>query len=79
MREIDAEAAARLINGAALSASLWIASATDPRAVSGKAVESFLALASGLLRHSKVRTAGDPEPRGPQLAFGGDRRSPDLR
>ena len=50
VRPVDAEAAARLINGAALSASLWIASADDPRAVSQKAVEGFLALASGLLK-----------------------------
>lgn len=49
-KPVDADAAARLVNGAALSASLWIASADDPQAVSAKAIESFLALASGLLK-----------------------------
>jgi AcrR family transcriptional regulator len=46
---VDAEAAARLLNGAALNASLWIAAAEDPRAVLPKAVEVFRALAGGLL------------------------------
>lgn len=49
-RRVDAEAAARLVNGAALSASLWIAAADDPRAVLPKAVEAFRHLAAGLLR-----------------------------
>ena len=47
---VDAEAAARLLNGAALNASLWIAAADDPRAVLPKAVEAFRHLAAGLLR-----------------------------
>lgn len=49
IRPVDAEATARLINGATLSAALWIASAEDPEAVSKKAVEAFLTLVSGLL------------------------------
>ncbi|MBP2560641.1 AcrR family transcriptional regulator [Neorhizobium galegae] len=49
IRPIDAEATARLVNGATLSAALWIASAEDPEAVSKKAVEAFLTLVSGLL------------------------------
>ncbi|WP_244628562.1 TetR/AcrR family transcriptional regulator [Tardiphaga robiniae] len=47
---VDAEAAARLINGAALNAALWIAAADDPHAVLTKAVEAFRQLAAGLLR-----------------------------
>lgn len=47
---VDAEAAARLLNGAALNASLWIAAADDPRAVFAKAVVVFHRLAEGLLR-----------------------------
>ncbi|KRR26646.1 TetR/AcrR family transcriptional regulator [Bradyrhizobium retamae] len=47
---MDAEAAARLINGAALNASLWIAAADDPHAVFAKAVEAFRYLAVGLLQ-----------------------------
>ena len=50
VRPLDAEAAARLLNGAALSASLWIAAADDPHAVLAKAVEAFRHLAVGLLR-----------------------------
>ena len=48
LRPVDPEAAARLINGAALNAALWIAAANDPHAVRGKAVDAFLLLASGL-------------------------------
>jgi AcrR family transcriptional regulator len=47
---VDAEAAARLLNGAALNAALWIAAADDPHAVFAKAVEAFRRLAAGLLR-----------------------------
>lgn len=50
VRPVDAEAAARLLNGAALNASLWIAAADDPHAVFAKAVEAFRYLASGLLQ-----------------------------
>ena len=49
VRPVDAEAAARLLNGAALNASLWIAAAEDPHAVLPKAVEAFQHLAAGLL------------------------------
>jgi len=50
VRPVDAEAAARLLNGAALSASLWIAADDDPHAVFAGAVEVFRHLAAGLLR-----------------------------
>ncbi|MGR4069623.1 TetR/AcrR family transcriptional regulator [Halomonas sp. LR3S48] len=50
VKPVDAEAAARLINGAALNAALWIAAADDPRAVLPKAVEAFRQLAAGLLQ-----------------------------
>lgn len=49
LRPVDAEAAALLLNGAALNASLWIAAAEDPRAVFSKVVEAFRCLADGLL------------------------------
>jgi AcrR family transcriptional regulator len=49
VKPVDAEAAARLLNGAALSASLWIAAADDPHAVFAKAVAAFQHLAVGLL------------------------------
>lgn len=50
LQPVDAEAAARLLNGAALSAALWIAAADDPPAVLGKALDAFRKLAAGLLR-----------------------------
>ena len=50
VRPVDAEAAARLLNGAALSAALWIAAADDPHAVLAKAVAAFRHLAVGLLQ-----------------------------
>lgn len=48
--QVDAEAAARLLNGAALSASSWIESADDPNVVFPKAMETFAVLAGGLLQ-----------------------------
>ena len=50
IRPVDAEAAARLLNGAALNAALWIAAADDPPAVLAKAVKAFRRLAEGLLK-----------------------------
>ncbi|AHE53329.1 hypothetical protein NX02_08025 [Sphingomonas sanxanigenens DSM 19645 = NX02] len=50
VQPVDAEAAARLLNGAALNAALWIAAAEDPAAVMVRAVDAFLRLAAGLLR-----------------------------
>ena len=47
---VDPEAAARLINGAALNAALWVAASEDPRAVLARAVDAFRRLASGLLK-----------------------------
>lgn len=50
VKDIDAEAAARLINGAALNASLWVAASANPQDVLPKALAAFFALATGLLR-----------------------------
>ncbi|MDQ2137550.1 TetR/AcrR family transcriptional regulator [Alcaligenaceae bacterium B3P038] len=50
MKPVDAEATAYLVNGAALNASLWIASAEDPGAAAVKAIASMRALLSGLRR-----------------------------
>lgn len=50
VKPVDAEAAARLINGAALNAALWIAAADEPRTVLPKAIDAFRQLASGLLK-----------------------------
>lgn len=47
---VDVEAAGRLLNGAALSAALWVAAADNPPDVLGKAIGAFQQLATGLLR-----------------------------
>jgi AcrR family transcriptional regulator len=52
LKPVDAEAAARLLNGAALNAALWIAASDDPTDVFPKAVEAFRCLATGLLAKS---------------------------
>ena len=49
LKPVDAEAAARLLSGAALNAALWIAASENPQNVLPKAVEAFQALATGLL------------------------------
>ncbi|WP_110707231.1 TetR/AcrR family transcriptional regulator [Salinicola lusitanus] len=48
VKPVDVEAAARLINGAALNAALWVA-ASDDADVLDRATDAFRQLASGLL------------------------------
>lgn len=50
LRPVDAEAAARLVNGAALNAALWVAAADEPHAVLERALNAFRLLSSGLLK-----------------------------
>lgn len=49
LKPVDPEAAARLLNGAALNAALWVAASGDPAAVLPRAIEAFRCLAGGLL------------------------------
>lgn len=49
MRPIDPEAAARLMNGAALNAALWVAASDDPSKTLPRVIEAFNAMAAGLL------------------------------
>jgi AcrR family transcriptional regulator len=49
LKSVDTEAAARLLNGAALNAALWIAASAHPKDVFPKAVEAFRQLATGFL------------------------------
>jgi transposase len=49
MKAVDPEAVARLMNGAALNAALWVAASDDPGRTLPKAMEAFNAMASGLL------------------------------
>lgn len=49
LKPVDAEAAARLISGAALNAAMWIAASAEPERVLAKAQEAFRVLVEGLL------------------------------
>jgi AcrR family transcriptional regulator len=49
VKPIDAEAGARLLNGAALNAALWVAASESPKETLPKALEAFRQLAMGLL------------------------------
>ncbi len=55
IKPVAIEAAARLLNGAALNAALWVAASDAPDTVLKQAVSAFEQLASGLLTN---RTAG---------------------
>lgn len=48
-KNVDPEAAARLMNGAALNAALWVAASDDPAGTLPRAIEAFNAMAAGLL------------------------------
>ena len=52
IRAVNSEATARLIMGALLGASLWVANAEDPQKACEQVAESFLALVCGLLLES---------------------------
>ena len=49
MKPVDVEAAARLLNGAAMNAALWLASSEAPDALLPGAIETFRVLAAGFL------------------------------
>lgn len=55
---VDAEAAARLLNGAALNAALWIAASDAPQEVLAKAIAAFRALATGFLAKRPLSETG---------------------
>ncbi|MEM6161270.1 helix-turn-helix domain-containing protein [Erwinia sp. P6884] len=48
LKPVDVEAAARLLNGAALNAALWVAAAEEPDLRLPKATEAFVLMAEGL-------------------------------
>lgn len=49
IRPVDAEAAARLMSGAALNAALWVAASEEPGIVLPRAVEAFACMCEGFL------------------------------
>ena len=54
VKPMDTEAAAHLVNGAALNAALWIAASREPVAALPRAVDAFRVLMSGLLVNPPV-------------------------
>jgi hypothetical protein len=50
LRDVDPEAAARVLNGASSHAATWIAASADPERTSRLAVAAFRALLDGLRR-----------------------------
>ncbi len=52
LKPVDAEAAARLLCGAALNAALWVAASAAPEDVLPRSIEAFRALAAGFLNPS---------------------------
>lgn len=48
MKPVDVEAAARLLNGAALNAALWVAASDNPQETLPKVIDAFTLLAEGL-------------------------------
>ncbi|MGY0579778.1 MAG: TetR/AcrR family transcriptional regulator [Paraglaciecola chathamensis] len=50
LKQVDVEAASRLLNGAALNAALWVAASSSPEEVLPRAVEAFKTLSMGLLK-----------------------------
>jgi AcrR family transcriptional regulator len=49
MRQVDIEAASRLLSGTAFNAALWVADSEEPHAVLPKAIEAFRMMAQGFL------------------------------
>ncbi|EOL8969687.1 TetR/AcrR family transcriptional regulator [Cronobacter dublinensis] len=48
IKPVDPDAAARLLNGAALNAALWVAASPDPQQALPKMIDAFTLLAGGL-------------------------------
>lgn len=54
IKPADIEALARLLNGVALNAALWVATSDDSKATLGKAIIAFECLASGIVAQKKA-------------------------
>lgn len=53
MKPVDAEAAARLLSGAAMTAALWLASSDAPHKHLSRAIDTYRELASGFLKDAR--------------------------
>lgn len=54
MQDVDVEAAARLLSGAAFNAALWVAASDKPQTVLPRAVAAFQIMATGFLARSDI-------------------------
>ncbi len=57
VKSVDVEVAARLINGAALNAALWVAASPQPEVILPKAIEALSCLLSGFLAEQRNATS----------------------
>ena len=60
LKRVDVEAAARLLNGAALNAALRVAASDQPHPVLPKAIEAFRVMAEGLRAESAASGSTRP-------------------
>ncbi|ETX26981.1 TetR/AcrR family transcriptional regulator [Roseivivax isoporae] len=60
IKAVDIEALARLLNGAALNAALWVAASDDPEATLRKALAAFECLAEGALKADACKSDEAP-------------------
>ncbi|QDY44147.1 TetR/AcrR family transcriptional regulator [Candidatus Pantoea soli] len=58
-KAVDADAAAYLLNSAALNSALWIAASADPQRALPRIIEAFTQLASGLRENTIQALMGD--------------------
>jgi AcrR family transcriptional regulator len=55
LKAVDAEAAAHMLNSAAMNAALWVAASSDPEKALPNIIEAFTQLASGLRKHPQAQ------------------------
>jgi len=55
LKAVDAEAAAHMLNSAAMNAALWVAASSDPEKALPNIIEVFTQLASGLRKHPQAQ------------------------
>ncbi|TCD25930.1 TetR/AcrR family transcriptional regulator [Lelliottia amnigena] len=55
LKAVDAEAAAHMLNSAAMNAALWVAASSDPEKALPNIIEVFTQLASGLRKHPQAK------------------------
>lgn len=55
LKAVDTEAAAHMLNSAAMNAALWVAASSDPEKALPNIIEVFTQLASGLRKHPQAQ------------------------